>query len=131
MSTVDNNAPREALNDATNNATDSALNAAHEATLSQVKPWEMQYAASTELFSALSHAARVAICHFLIGQPLTVREIQEKLGLSQPLVSHHLMILRNAHIVSAQSHGRTTQYSISDMHIRHIVVDVYAHTKEI
>ena len=112
MSTVDNNAPREALNNATNNATDSALNAAHEATPSQAKPWEMQYAASTELFSALSHAARVAICHFLIGQPLTVREIQEKLGLSQPLVSHHLMILRNAHIVSAQSHGRTTQYSI-------------------
>ena len=47
MSTVDNNAPREALNNATNNATDSALNAAHEATPSQAKPWEMQYAAST------------------------------------------------------------------------------------
>ena len=51
-------------------------------------------------------------------------------GISQPLASHHLRILREAHVIDREQQGRTTIYRLKDDHISHIVVDVYEHTRE-
>ena len=74
------------------------------------KDWEEQFGPSVAIFSALANPLRLAI--------------------SQPLASHHLRILREAHVIDREQQGRTTIYRLKDDHISHIVVDVYEHTRE-
>ena len=59
----------------------------------------------TSLFKALSEATRLRIVHLLHAQSLCVRDLQEVLGLSQPLVSRHLAILRAANLVRTSGRG--------------------------
>jgi ArsR family transcriptional regulator len=67
----------------------------------------------TNLFKALSEATRLRIVHLLHAQSLCVRDMQEVLGLSQPLVSRHLAILRAANLVHTQRQGAKVCYSLS------------------
>jgi len=67
----------------------------------------------TSLFKALSEATRLRIVHLLHAQSLCVRDLQEVLGLSQPLVSHHIAILREANLVRTQRQGARVCYSLS------------------
>ncbi len=48
---------------------------------------------------------------------LSVNEIVEKTDVSQPTVSHHLAILRNAGLVSARNEGKQTFYSLNQERI--------------
>lgn len=47
----------------------------------------------------------------------TVSEITEKMGVSQPTVSHHLGILREAGLVEARSEGKQTFYTLNQERI--------------
>lgn len=89
------------------------------------------YAASIAIFAALAHPIRISIAHCLANRPHTVKELTEHLGVSQPLVSHHLKILREAHVIHKTPQGRTSLHSLADHHMRHIVLDVHEHTQEI
>jgi len=44
---------------------------------------------------------------------LSVNEIVEKTGVTQPTVSHHLAILREAGLVNTRSEGKQTFYSLN------------------
>jgi ArsR family transcriptional regulator len=44
---------------------------------------------------------------------LSVSEIVEKIGLSQPTISHHLAILRDAGLVNIREEGKQTFYSLN------------------
>jgi len=44
---------------------------------------------------------------------LSVNEIVEKVGFSQPTVSHHLAILREAGLVSLREEGKQTFYTLN------------------
>lgn len=44
---------------------------------------------------------------------LSVNEIVEKMDVSQPTVSHHLAILRDAGLVNIREEGKQTFYSLS------------------
>jgi len=44
---------------------------------------------------------------------LSVGEFVEKTGVSQPTVSHHLAILRDAGLVSSRSEGKQTFYTLN------------------
>lgn len=91
-------------------------------------PWEIKYEASVAIFAALAHPIRISIAHCLVNKPRTVRELTEQLQVSQPLVSHHLRILRDAHVVEKTQQGRSSLYNLTDHHISHIVTDVHEHT---
>jgi ArsR family transcriptional regulator len=67
----------------------------------------------TSLFKALSEATRLRIVHLLHAQSLCVRDLQEVLGLSQPLVSRHLAVLRAANLVHTRRQGARVCYSLS------------------
>ena len=54
------------------------------------------YEAAGELLKVLAAPARLAIVAELAEQPRFVHELVERLEMSQPLVSHHLRILRGA-----------------------------------
>lgn len=94
------------------------------------KDWEEQFGPSVAIFSALANPLRLALAHHLMHRPHSVSELHTCLGISQPLASHHLRILREAHVIDREQQGRTTIYRLKDDHISHIVLDVYEHTRE-
>jgi len=48
---------------------------------------------------------------------LSVNEIVEKIGFSQPTISHHLAILRDAGLVNFREEGKQTFYSLNQENI--------------
>ncbi len=88
------------------------------------------YEAAGELLKVLAAPARLAIVAELAGQPRFVHELVERLGMSQPLVSQHLRVLRSARLVGVERHGREAAYFLADQHVAHIVADAVHHSKE-
>jgi DNA-binding transcriptional ArsR family regulator len=60
-----------------------------------------------DLYRALADPTRLRICAIL-GEsgPLPVNELSSRFGLSQPLISWHLRILRTSGLVEMRPHGR-------------------------
>lgn len=60
-----------------------------------------------DLYRALADPTRLRICAIL-GEsgPLPVNELSARFGLSQPLISWHLRILRTAGLIETRPHGR-------------------------
>ena len=67
-----------------------------------------------EFFRALAHPARIRILEILSKGERSVQELQEALGLDQPLVSQQLAVLRNKSIVTSRKEGTTVWYLIRD-----------------
>ncbi|MDO4255277.1 MAG: metalloregulator ArsR/SmtB family transcription factor [Kocuria sp.] len=88
------------------------------------------YTGVSLIFSALSNPARSAIVHRLTQSPCFVGEIVEHLGMPQPLVSQHLKVLREAHLVRAVRQGRQHRYELADEHVTHLFLDAFHHTHE-
>jgi ArsR family transcriptional regulator, zinc-responsive transcriptional repressor len=86
--------------------------------------------AAGELLKVLAAPVRLAIVLELAEQPRFVHELVERLGLSQPLVSQHLRVLRGARLVGVERQGREAVYSLTDQHVAHIVADAVQHSRE-
>jgi ArsR family transcriptional regulator, arsenate/arsenite/antimonite-responsive transcriptional repressor len=63
-------------------------------------------------FKVFCHSTRAQIIDFLLSGERCVCEMTGPLDQSQPLVSHHLALLRDAGIVRMRSEGARTYYSI-------------------
>jgi DNA-binding transcriptional ArsR family regulator len=63
-------------------------------------------------FKAFCHPTRAQIIEFLLGGERCVCEMTGPLDQSQPLVSHHLALLREAGMVRMRNEGARTYYSI-------------------
>jgi ArsR family transcriptional regulator, arsenate/arsenite/antimonite-responsive transcriptional repressor len=62
-----------------------------------------------EVFRALGDETRLRIIGLLAQDgPMPVNELSARVGLSQPLISWHLRILRLAGLITTQRHGRET-----------------------
>jgi len=70
---------------------------------------------SQTLLSALGDQSRQQIITLLLSapQPTAVNDIAGRVGLSQPAVSHHLRILREAGIVIVERSGKQRLYSLA------------------
>ena len=66
---------------------------------------------------AIADGTRQSIMKCCCCQRLTVGDITEYIGVSQPTVSHHLAILREAGLVTAERKGRQTYYSLNQERI--------------
>lgn len=86
--------------------------------------------AASELLKTLAAPVRLAILIELSESPRFVHDLVDTLGVSQPLVSQHLRVLRSARLVTAERRGRETEYRLSDEHVAHIVHDAVRHTEE-
>ncbi len=62
---------------------------------------------------ALADETRQQIMRLCCCRELSVSEIVEKTSVSQPTVSHHLAILREADLVQARSEGKQTYYTLN------------------
>jgi DNA-binding transcriptional ArsR family regulator len=67
----------------------------------------------TRLLTALGDPNRQAIL-MLLGdrKRLNVGEIASNFAISRPAISHHLKIMKDAHILIAEKQGQETYYSI-------------------
>ncbi len=63
-------------------------------------------------FKAFCNSTRAQIIEFLLGGERCVCEMTGPLDQSQPLVSHHLALLREAGLVHMRNEGARTYYSI-------------------
>ncbi len=75
-----------------------------------------------DLLAAVGEPTRLRIMNLLHVQPLCVCDLQNVLGLSEPLVSRHLARLRFAHLVTASRDGNRMIYRLSPADSPAIVV---------
>jgi DNA-binding transcriptional ArsR family regulator len=67
----------------------------------------------SKYFKAFSDPTRLRILKLLAAKEMSVSEIVRKVGLSQPTVSRHLSILREAEVVDSRRDGQLIFYSLN------------------
>ena len=87
-------------------------------------------AAAGELLRALAAPVRIAVVLQLRSSPRCVHELVDALGVTQPLISQHLRVLKTAGVVRGERRGREVVYRLVDDHLAHIVVDAVEHAEE-
>jgi DNA-binding transcriptional ArsR family regulator len=65
-------------------------------------------------FRALAHPLRIRILEVLAGGERSVQDLQQALGVEQPVVSQQLAVLRGKTIVTARKAGTTVRYALGD-----------------
>jgi ArsR family transcriptional regulator len=65
-------------------------------------------------FKALAHPLRIRLLELLLARERTVQELQEAVGLEQPVVSQQLAVLRSRNIVGTRKEGNTVRYAVRD-----------------
>jgi ArsR family transcriptional regulator, zinc-responsive transcriptional repressor len=98
-------------------------------TLAATRP-RASLVAAGELLRALSAPVRIAIVLQLRDHERCVHELVDALGVTQPLISQHLRVLKAAGVVDGKRHGREVVYRLVDEHLSHIVVDAVTHVEE-
>ena len=68
----------------------------------------------TKVFKALSDGTRQEILRLLEGRQRTVGEIVGNFNLSQPTISRHLSVLKEADLVVDQRQGQNVIYRLND-----------------
>lgn len=106
----------------------------HSPERSQVRiiptPPAVTLTAAGDLLRALAAPVRIAIVLELRESERCVHELVDALGVTQPLISQHLRVLKSAGVVSGERHGREVVYRLVDEHLAHIVVDAVTHAGE-
>ena len=69
--------------------------------------------AMAKIFKALGDETRLTIVQLLVGRELCVCDILDSFAMSQPAISHHLKILRQAGVVRDKREGKWIYYSLN------------------
>ncbi|ANY73802.1 ArsR/SmtB family transcription factor [Paenibacillus ihbetae] len=64
------------------------------------------------IFSALAEPSRFAIVELLLGGPMTVGDIAERLQIRQPQASKHLKVLLEAGLVEVKAEANRRNYML-------------------
>ena len=86
--------------------------------------------AASDVLKALASPIRLGVVRELSRGDKRVHELVAALGVSQPLISQHLRVLRAYGIVTTRRHAREVEYSLANQHIAHIVLDTIRHLEE-
>lgn len=74
---------------------------------------EGRYADAARTLHILGSPIRLQIIDMLRDGSLPVRDMVNALGVTQPLVSQHLKVLKDANFVTSERNGRLNIYSLS------------------
>lgn len=83
-----------------------------------------------DMFRLLGDANRLRIILTCLQEECSVGDISEKTGISQPLVSHHLRLLKAMRLMKSEKQGKQAFYSLTDDHIRCVLEDMVHHINE-
>lgn len=75
----------------------------------------------TRFLKALANPWRLRLLHVLLHGPMTVGELEARLGLSQAYVSQQLARLRADGLVTGTRNGRQVRYSVVDARVRPVL----------
>lgn len=79
-----------------------------------------------QIFKLLSDETRLRILLYLgREQELHVTALCDKLGQSQPAVSHHLALLRVAGLIEARRDGKHNYYSVRRSHFHRVMEELF------
>ena len=67
----------------------------------------------TRFFTALGDPIRLQIVTLLRQKPLNVGEITGQFRISRPAISHHLRVLKDAHILKSEKTGQEVYYAMN------------------
>jgi DNA-binding transcriptional ArsR family regulator len=81
---------------------------------------------SADIFQALSHPLRLAMCLELFEAERSVSQLCDSLDQPQHSISQHLALLRKQQLVTARKVSRQVFYSIEDSQVRDILMGVTA-----
>jgi len=84
-----------------------------------------------ELFKVLADQTRVKIVYILSKEELCVCDIAVILGSTTSNVSHHLRVLRTAHLVKFRREGKQVYYTLDDDHVVNIIGEGFDHVNHI
>ena len=73
---------------------------------------DVEVVATTEVLKALAEPRRWRIVELLSCEELCVCHLAEEIGIAQPLVSHHLKVLRDAGLVESEKNRQWTYYRL-------------------
>ncbi|WP_116963178.1 ArsR/SmtB family transcription factor [Fastidiosibacter lacustris] len=73
---------------------------------------------------------RMRILFMCAQEPTAVKTFVEILNLSQPLISHHLRLLKEQRLIKGERQGKQIFYSLYDDHVHCILKDMYQHWAE-
>ncbi len=93
-------------------------------------PDDAQVALISETYRLLGDPTRLRVLLACLDGPLSVGGIVARTGASQPLVSHHLRLLRGARLVRSHKQQRHVLYEAADAHIRDMLHDMIEHAGE-
>ena len=78
------------------------------------------------VFKALSDPSRQKIMLMLEGRPCTVSEVVDFFNLSQPTISRHLAVLKNAGLVEAEKKRQNVFYRLSEPNLKACCVGFFS-----
>ena len=79
-----------------------------------------------QVFKLLSDETRLRILLYLARQgEMHVTALCDKLGQSQPAVSHHLALLRVAGLIEARRDGKHNFYSVRTKHFHRLMTEIF------
>lgn len=79
-----------------------------------------------QIFKLLSDETRLRILLYLAREgELHVTALCERLGQSQPAVSHHLALLRVAGLIEARRDGKHNFYSVRQNHFHRVITELF------
>ena len=80
-----------------------------------------------QIFKLLSDETRLRILLYLAREKeLHVTALCDKLGQSQPAVSHHLALLRVAGLIEARRDGKHNFYSVRRAHFHRVMEELFS-----
>ena len=83
-----------------------------------------------DLFSLLGDTSRLRIVTQCLDEFVNVSDIVLATGLSQPLVSHHLRLLKGARMLVSERRGKQMFYRAADHHVQCVINDMLEHVAE-
>jgi DNA-binding transcriptional ArsR family regulator len=85
-----------------------------------------------QVFKLMSDETRLRILLYLAQSgELHVTDLCNRLGQSQPAVSHHLALLRVSGLIEARREGKHNFYSVRTEHFGELLVDLFSATGQV
>ena len=82
--------------------------------------------AAAECLRTLAHPHRLRIVQLLLRGRFTVGELATRCGLTSPMTSEHLRLMKDRGLLASEREGRRTYYSITEPHLADIMACIEA-----
>lgn len=86
----------------------------------------LEHASEAELFlKQFANKTRLMVLCSLLKEEKSVTELLEIVGVSQPVISQHLALLRESQMVATRREGQTIYYRLADERVKRLISLMY------